>query len=301
MTEQAEPTIVYHYTTMDAMMKIVESAQIWATSILYLNDVSEQDHLIGNVRDRIEAYKAAHPEVIPTIFNDLFASRTKNLLLLPFVASFSKNGDSLPQWRSYCPNGNGVAIGFSVDCLRRADLEVAPFLGAPGVSFEAVSYREAEDIAHLDGLIANAIERAMSWHLEMEGAIDTNSLFRMSIEDVACFYKHPSFSNEEEYRLTVAGAWQDPKLLDFRTTRSCLVPYLSVKIPQRQPGCPEANERVEVLTARMLGGSNCDFIEEIIVGPTSNMNLSVQAVGAFIDKLNLQVAVVPSSIPYRDW
>jgi hypothetical protein len=30
-----EPEIVYHYTTMDTMVKIVENATIWATSINY--------------------------------------------------------------------------------------------------------------------------------------------------------------------------------------------------------------------------------------------------------------------------
>ncbi len=47
------PEIVYHYTSMEAMKKIVESATIWATSIRYLNDVSERDLFIGLIRERI--------------------------------------------------------------------------------------------------------------------------------------------------------------------------------------------------------------------------------------------------------
>jgi hypothetical protein len=39
-----EPEVVYHYTSMDTMIKIVESATIWATSISYLNDDSEREH-----------------------------------------------------------------------------------------------------------------------------------------------------------------------------------------------------------------------------------------------------------------
>ena len=35
---------------MDAMMKIAKSESIWATSIQYLNDVSEQEHYIRLIR-----------------------------------------------------------------------------------------------------------------------------------------------------------------------------------------------------------------------------------------------------------
>ena len=39
------PRVVYHYTSMDAMLGIVEGC-IWATNIRYLNDVSEYDHFL---------------------------------------------------------------------------------------------------------------------------------------------------------------------------------------------------------------------------------------------------------------
>jgi hypothetical protein len=38
-----EPEVVYHYTTMETMKKIVDSESIWATSLNYLNDASEGD------------------------------------------------------------------------------------------------------------------------------------------------------------------------------------------------------------------------------------------------------------------
>jgi hypothetical protein len=50
--------VVYHYTTMGTMMKIAETASIWATSINYLNDVSEGDYFRELVRKRIPEYRA---------------------------------------------------------------------------------------------------------------------------------------------------------------------------------------------------------------------------------------------------
>ena len=55
-----EPEVVYHYTTMDTMIKIVSSNSIWATSINYLNDVSERDHFRCLIRDRIPTYIENH-------------------------------------------------------------------------------------------------------------------------------------------------------------------------------------------------------------------------------------------------
>jgi hypothetical protein len=43
--DTTEPEVVYHYTSMDTMTKIAKNAEIWATSINYLNDVSEGEPL----------------------------------------------------------------------------------------------------------------------------------------------------------------------------------------------------------------------------------------------------------------
>jgi hypothetical protein len=73
------------------------------------------------------------------------------------VASFSQDLDSLPQWRSYCPNGNGVAVGFRVDCLKRAFVDSK---GDPNVSklpaitakvtFRAIDYVDNSIVESLD-------------------------------------------------------------------------------------------------------------------------------------------------------
>jgi hypothetical protein len=49
------------------------------------------------------------------------------------------------------------------------------------------------------------------------------------------------------------------------------------------------------------GYSKLDFVAKVVVGPTTNMDLSIEAVKAFFRKLNLDVRVVPSSSPFRDW
>jgi len=38
---QAQPKLLYHYTTQEGLLGILEKASIWATHYRYLNDASE--------------------------------------------------------------------------------------------------------------------------------------------------------------------------------------------------------------------------------------------------------------------
>jgi hypothetical protein len=168
---QPAPEAVYHYTSIEAMMKIARAASIWATSISYLNDTSEGDHYLDLIRKRIPAYVSAHPTINPSIFaRFLDDPRSDFLLSRPFVASFSALGDSLPQWRSYCPQGNGVAIGFKTDCLARSTLptkqtkqDTPDWFGSllqPWVIFRKIQYVDERNGTWLDHEIDAAILEA---------------------------------------------------------------------------------------------------------------------------------------------
>jgi hypothetical protein len=93
----AKIEVVYHYTSMDTMTKIVRGA----TSISYLNDVTEGDYFLKLVRKRIRTYRATHKLEDETIFDKFLDQSDLGFESRPFVVSFSKDADSLPQWRSY--------------------------------------------------------------------------------------------------------------------------------------------------------------------------------------------------------
>ena len=119
--EEAMPAVVYHYTSMDVLLVIVEKRQLWATNIRYLNDVSERQHCLSMIRQRVEATisnSQLATELLDQSLENEDASKSFNDL--PFVTSFSADRDSLSQWRSYCPNGNGVCVGFRTDSLVNA-------------------------------------------------------------------------------------------------------------------------------------------------------------------------------------
>ncbi|WP_213804737.1 DUF2971 domain-containing protein [Granulicella sp. dw_53] len=305
----SEPEVVYHYTTMDTMMKMVEGASIWATSIKFLNDVSEGNHYIDLIRERLPIYRQTRQLEDESIFDEVLHSSKVRPGLRSFVASFSRDADSLPQWRSYCANGNGVAIGFRVECLRRAflkpesdDQAQRPSRIKPTITFQAIDY---VDVSHVESLDED-IEKLVSLTLEVRNSLKTPTVetgvsvfFRLVLERMAYFKKHPSFSNEREYRLLVDHVFNDSTHVEFCPTRSTLRPYISLNIPRRHSG-HEGLPRPPFDLRSVLSG-RWDFIDRVVVGPTANIDLSVESVDAFFLKNHMYVQVRPSQIPFRDW
>lgn len=299
------PEIVYHYTSMEAMKKIVESATIWATSIRYLNDVSERDLFIGLIRERIP-----NP-LLSTVGSGSVFERVQNpdnyyaedFLQQPFVASFSADADSLPQWRSYCPNGNGVSIGFRANCLERADVlrEASPrYFGPSSATYRRVTYIDPTQTDFIDAVIKASSKEAMETEIanqsdESMSSITAADYFLVDIEERTCFIKHSSFSNENEFRLAISLFWSY-KYLEYRATRSTLAPYVTLHIPRK-----DTRELISPGVNTLYGDlEKMDFVARVVIGPTPNKDLSRSAVDAYFKTKGMNVEVVSSSVPFRD-
>jgi hypothetical protein len=168
------------------------------------------------IRERIPAYCQIHRPKDETIFDTFLNAPDLGFQSQCFVASLSQDADSLPQWRSYCPHGNGVAVGFRVDCLKRAFVEPkgdvitssAPE-DRPGVTYKKVEYLDPSRKRPLDLEIGWAIQRSMltANNPKAMAKYPPADFFKIFIERAAYFIKHPSFSNEHEYRLLVDGVF----------------------------------------------------------------------------------------------
>jgi hypothetical protein len=308
-----EPVVVYHYASIGTMMTIVENAEVWATSISYLNDVSERDHYLQLIRDRTSFYRQTHTLPDESIFEDLLDADNPDdlgFLTRPFVASFSQEDDSLPQWRSYCPQGNGVAVGFSVDCLKRSFLNKRPvdpnkkamLTVKQRLSFHRVDYSDASNVQSLDDditkTISESLQSADGDRIPEEDNRYSHApslYFKVIMEGHASFKKHPSFSAEREYRLLVDPIYWEDDYLAFRPTRSTLVPYLRVTIPRMR------SDYVSPRKPFAFPVTRSHFIDRVVIGPTTNKNLSLDAVSSFFRKHNMNVDVASSKVPYRDW
>lgn len=143
------PKYLYHYTSQKGLLGIVKNNEVWATDILYLNDTMEYKYaidltseIIKKRQESCEDKTPSHavytkPRKIPGSIVPLFPYRYEKKLVEYsiledlnefikefkefhiFVFSLSEDGNTLSQWRGYCPNNNGYSIGFNKKALER--------------------------------------------------------------------------------------------------------------------------------------------------------------------------------------
>jgi hypothetical protein len=100
------PKTLYHYTSMAALLAIVDSGRMRATHFRYLNDRSEVGMMWNLVEKRLEErIAAAESNAVDVLRGVREAVKNRNLTN-EYVASFSEKGDDLSQWRSYCQSGS---------------------------------------------------------------------------------------------------------------------------------------------------------------------------------------------------
>jgi len=319
--EQEIPDVVYHYTSMDTLLKIVESGFIWATNIRYLNDVMERRHCL----DQIRSFMSLHEpnEVIDKAkllgLLDEKQENEKSFYFLPFVASFSKERDSLPQWRSYCPRGNGVSIGFRTESLVNGFVEkFDPFISTgegkklklyryipPSVSFGPVRYLKADDLIDMAELIAQAVQEAEEMKVDEDGwpqGWDDTDFFYQAIDKYASRTKHFSFESEREYRLLATTTWGNDKSIKYRSSSSTLIPYIPVSLPNPKKFLHFSDQEtihpihVELPSSPLMPY----FITSVTIGPTPNLELSADALNGFFAARKYGVRIFKSSVPFRD-
>jgi hypothetical protein len=278
LVEEAPP-VLYHYTSMGVLESITRTRQIWLSEVSHLNDKTEHDHAATFMQGLLyERY----PDLKLLVAENFSAWRFRQSFRETFVCSFTENADSLPQWRGYCSNGLGVAIGFSSAAIRDMEVTVQP-VHRPDLesSFSAALMRcvyTREDKENLSEEYIDQFLRCMTSEANQNAAqqILTNVMSLCSP-----LFKHESFKEEQEWRLVVTSRTPDAPTRYFRIGYSSIIPYL---------------------TATLGADETVDFIKEIVIGPSPNEGLAVKGVERLLHARGFSGAIVkPSNIPYRMW
>lgn len=264
--------LLYHYTSPEGLKGILSSREIWATSILYLNDFSEFKYTLNLLNGILE--KNFGVQLSENLFTRLITTQ-KEIPWDVYVTAFSEKGDQLDQWRGYCPPTGGFSIGFDKEKLR----SYAKF---KNLDLENCIYEPDEQTKLLTD-IAKEISEVYSINdvqLLRKFISDNRSRFEKiyaSLVAMAPRIKHPSFKDENEWRLICYGGSE----VLYRVSRSLLVPYLEI------------------------GPIVKECFSQIIVGPCPHMDISLRSVKDFannsLGRGLTAVEVIPSAIPYRNW
>jgi hypothetical protein len=298
----AIPDLLYHYTTMEGLLGIVRTGKLWLTHVKYLNDSREYEFLWQLLAARIE--RRFTSSGLPFELGQ--QKRIEALLgfrapIETFVCSFSDDhGDRLSQWRGYSANGTGFSIGLSGPMLENL---VEQYNATPEADRKLVAsilpaiYFSDDDAVRFDEIIDN------TWKSPVEApGLSKERMFSTLMSAFAWAYKHNSFCEEKEWRLTLSSfPFSAPKPKDqlspamqrilYRADDSapglCFRPGKSMLIPYRE---------VE------LASVDAKFIKKITIGPTPHPELSAKAVKDLLLSTGLTHCEIRlSTVPYRHW
>ncbi|MHB9098984.1 MAG: DUF2971 domain-containing protein [Syntrophales bacterium] len=283
---KSPPDRLYHYTSQRGLQGIIgdkkRDTKIWSTNLRYLNDSTEFSYAISLTKDVLKG----RPAEIEDFIWDILLSHLSSLEAGPvFVTSLSSRRDQLSQWRGYCPDSGGFMIGFDREELHRVAKEQGFELARCEYSLDEqrrIINKEIEVVSHVihpENSYAGA-----NPHIELDEYFKTVGKARLNFAlrllFVAPRFKHPSFMEEDEWRLISDPTDKRPREIMFREGKSMIVPYIKFFLSNKIDGMP---------------------IKEVMVGPTPHPDLSLNSVGELLADKGISCTLSKSEVPFRAW
>jgi len=293
------PSILFHYTTAEGLIGILNSFSFWMTNLRYMNDLSELQYATDLIAEILESksLEYASNDVLREWFQ-----RVRNTFspfdggTQVFATCFCENGNLLSQWRAYGGKGGGYAIGLDFFHLVRF-LSKRCFL-------RKVIYAGDEQRR----IIMDLIDRTCSLLKEMVVGQDVKQadsdntlpefclfLNRVLGEYIFCL-KHPEFTQEQEWRLVyiwdcnpILNRESDFSDLKFRTFGGNVIPYCEVSFENA------------IKASRQDDYGLLFPIQELVIGPTLDPEFNKQSVTTLLTKINPDhfPIIKKSAIPLR--
>lgn len=270
---------LYHYTSLDALLSILQRRSLWATNVAYLNDASEVRYGC-NLMSEMVVERAKSASVPEREFLDhlrAFLQLDVAHQLPIYVLCFSEQRDQLSQWRGYTPHGRGVSVGFNSGALIRRMQKL-------GWQWQACYYGRPGQSAYAQAIVTRLCRVAEQGRGNEDKQTFFDRVIHENVHDllqVAAMIKNPVFAEEKEWRLMSPVVGYDDKAVQYRAGRSTLLPYVEF------PLAADDSEPIHV--------------SEVILGPTPAGSLSEWAALKMIMSKNvkLDIGVSSSSIPFR--
>ncbi len=270
------PTTLYHYTTLDAFISIIETRILRLSHINYLNDSSEYQYGLGLVNEAIEQKIKTTSELDPSSLLSglqIAISAYANANVDYYVTSFSEVGNALSQWRAYCQNG-GVSLGFSARKLLKNESS-----NLQDVQLMKVLYNSDDQISLINRVIDILITTMEDKNLSFENK--GSNLLEVFVRITAMiipWLKHPSFQEEKEWRLIKrhyfpSDILHSPK--KFRSTGRLIVPFVEAGFEANLP------------------------LREVNCGPSLFPELNMKSIKAVLDKYGYSIEPVGVDTPLR--
>lgn len=280
-------SIIYHYCSVGAFQKIIETSTIWLTHARQTNDANEGVRYINHLQSIVNSISYINDEE-KSIAHTILQIH-KDRIEFPYIGCFSTKADLLSQWRAYGDDGKGIAIGFEVGKIPHFDLlkhKHGDCIKFP-IILDEINY---DDINNEDEFLEKIIQSCLLIYRNTKNKNQAVDAGVHGLNLLSVFSKNKGFEEEQEVRIAYFPCYFDllanlnqlpikniNKMdLKFRTNKNNLISYFEFKFSQ-------------------------DAIQKIILGPKCSIDKNQLTL--FLNKYSPDVCrnngVRKSSISYR--
>jgi hypothetical protein len=289
-----QPHVLYHYSSLEVLQKILESDDIRLSHAEYSNDQREIEEARSLIFVRL---KAATPVKFSSAVQVAFQTQAKDVDAYIFcmttgVVGSAKPQDVLSQWRAYAQDGRGGAL-----TLDRKGLSALVY-HLPGLRLNPVIYDPV-----VQGLLIDKIIAAGAAHYGAIGAVAIDATVA-SLVFALPLMKHEGFAEEREWRLifmppndlTLAG-------LKFQARRDFLAPFLELqylwKVVRPEMLDLLKDEQSPPVNVPVPSGGPLIPATGLMIGPSGHQQLNVRAMVKAVAHSHRAFTVDTSDTPYR--
>jgi len=178
-------SVIYHYSTEFVLKSICKNQELWLSDIYSMNDSSEFEWGRQLFVDVLKNNKNEFDQRFRFFIICSVMSAVPNTL--PAIASFSKNGDLLSQWRAYAEDGMGYSIGFDSGAIYEG----------LGVNINSVVY----DVKEQYNLVLSTLRGLHAMWKTKEENFETIQIPSQIFAIDLAYFKNPTFFEEQEVRI----------------------------------------------------------------------------------------------------
>jgi hypothetical protein len=284
--------VLYHYTSLDIFMGMIENNNLRMSKGNFLNDSSELIYIEKIANDTIKKLEGRIIEKYgnngtEALLRKKFIKQLKVAIskfihdiniddFEVYVLSLTQNQDSLTLWYHYS-KGDGYNIGFSTEALiqKMNTVEKQEF----NLVYGKVIYdRDQQENMLMESLMHSfdCIFRFKDRVLFEEMAENLLRHFFSVIMSFSIFFKHESFRNEEEYRIALTrrrDRKHETEVL-FRARNGIIIPYIPIHFDEKLP------------------------VRHVTIGPKNNIAIAKNGVEYFLRNkgYNLEEITVSKSL-----
>lgn len=304
--------VLYHYTSIDGFMSILENRDFWISNIRFMNDSQEfkngceickkilQDRIAESAQkfgDLEEKYKAYYESLL-RICNENETVGIFNISSVDiFALSFCEKGNLLTQWQVYGQSGvsiglknnhNSIENGIALMNEDQYNVEIKTMDQMnPHDEISFVTYKVIYDDKKKKELIKTVLQYGIDFIDTFPK--DNVNIVVNGISDLLFYYfaimKDKNFSHEQEKRLLIITN-RDDSNVHFRIRKGVLIPYLKMKILN-------LNCRPHMRFP----------VEQIVIAPGPKQIYVAESIRYFLEKKQLgylKDKIIISDIPFRD-